>query len=1448
VTFAAVRRNVSKGSGDQESARRQRTPRPAQAHVSSSSGTVSAFSAGKVQRAVKVGAPGDAAEKEAERTAEHVTSGPVNTAPRISRFTISRLANSDNDTLRRKMPDVHEQEEAAEGAAVHRAVKSGGEEASVHRNVQQTPSEPVAQPASQQSQTQPREMEEQAPRRPSGTASIYRKPMPASDSADVMQRKAAGDMDAAAGHAISTKGEGAPLRPHVRRVLESRMGADFSGVRVHEGPAARESAAALNARAFTHQGDIWLGKGESQDNLNLMAHEATHVVQQGAAATPAAAVAGARTAVVPAAGPVVSAPPATPDSPAPAHPAGANLSAAPSASAASGAAAPAVPAKAGGKTPALPAPGEKAKGESGPAGADSAAEAGPQGADAKSAKKSPDADPAFQAVVTKVKKAAANQKAHAPVSQNVAAAHAAVESSSNEVPSRAAAKQTDVIDQQKPNPFNRAAFKAALLEKIEKTAPRSLEDADDFKSNHPLDTIKPDLSAQVADEKKQSQGPVAEKVEAQPDTSGIEPKPVVPLPAPETGAPPQVAAAGAAPKPASEEDISLQAGPKEIDQQMASADVTEEQLKDSNEPAFQGALAQKKDVEKESVASPQAYRAEEPKLLQAAQSDAQSLTTKDVHGMHGVRMKDLGGVTGKQTDAKAEEEKRRAKIFGDIQGIYGTTKSNVEKRLKDLDTEVNTAFDAGAAEAQQAFEDYVDARMSAYKDERYDGATGKLKWAKDKLWGMPDEVNKFYLEGHDLYVGKMDKVIDHVATLVEIGLNQAKDMVSAGKAAIQTYLEGLPQAEKDTGQKAAEGIQSQFESLDQSIANKEGELIDSLAKKYNENLQKVNARIDEMKQANKGLVDKVVGAIKGVIETIRQLKNMLLNVLSRAAAAIGLIIAHPIKFLGHLVDAGIRGFNNFKDHILDHLKEGFMQWLFGAVAAIGIELPKTFDLAGILSLVLQVLGLTYANIRARAVSILGEKVVKALETTAEIFKILITKGPGGLWDYIKDQLGNLVDTVIDSIKSFIMEKVIVAGITWLIGLLNPASAFVKACKAIYDIIMFFVERGSQILDLVNAIIDSITAIANGKIDQAANWIEKSLARAIPVIIGFLASLLGVGGISEKIKEVIDKIRKPVNIAIDWVINKAASIAMAIGGALGFGGKHDQHTDGQKRPDARSDEQKKDDLAKALKEAQGAQEDQDKTDEQVKQELGLIKEKYNMVSLQLVVDSEAESEETVHIEGQINPPGATPETKREKNEWPRGTHEDPIPIKWYKPIDIYPNIGGNGPEEGVMLPESSEKGGRRGERWLQVSSTNFLVLGQVLSRREPGRPPDAKKGEIYRRLSDEYDKGRNGLKVSTGPDYAIDHVRDLAWFGQDTFTNLWPLKSSVNNAVNASHNQTAKALVRGKPQAHSVKAWGAGTYFRIAKIEDPPGSSGGHGTDADNPVNSGKQGVPKRMPG
>ncbi|MEJ7679328.1 MAG: hypothetical protein WKG06_16015 [Segetibacter sp.] len=55
-----------------------------------------------------------------------------------------------------------------------------------------------------------------------------------------------------------------------------------------------------------------------------------------------------------------------------------------------------------------------------------------------------------------------------------------------------------------------------------------------------------------------------------------------------------------------------------------------------------------------------------------------------------------------------------------------------------------------------------------------------------------------------------------------------------------------------------------------------------------------------------------------------------------------------------------------------------------------------------------------------------------------------------------------------------------------------------------------------------------------------------LARIIPITIGFLASLLGLDGISEKVQKIITMVQMPINKAIDWVLDKAISLAKKLG--------------------------------------------------------------------------------------------------------------------------------------------------------------------------------------------------------------------------------------------------------------------------------------------------------------
>ena len=105
----------------------------------------------------------------------------------------------------------------------------------------------------------------------------------------------------------------------------------------------------------------------------------------------------------------------------------------------------------------------------------------------------------------------------------------------------------------------------------------------------------------------------------------------------------------------------------------------------------------------------------------------------------------------------------------------------------------------------------------------------------------------------------------------------------------------------------------------------------------------------------------------------------------------------------------------------------------------------------------------------------------AVERGVSIFQTLATEGVGGVWELLLNKLGDIKEMILDKVKDFVVTQIIKAGIVWLIGLLNPASAFIKACKAIYDVVMFFIEKGKQIADFVNAVLDSLAAIASGQL-------------------------------------------------------------------------------------------------------------------------------------------------------------------------------------------------------------------------------------------------------------------------------------------------------------------------------------------------------------------------------
>jgi hypothetical protein len=767
----------------------------------------------------------------------------------------------------------------------------------------------------------------------------------------------------------------------------------------------------------------------------------------------------------------------------------------------------------------------------------------------------PEDDPGFAQVAGAIKSVAQSRKAHPPAAAKAQEAQGAALPPTDDVAGQAKAAKVDAMDAQQPGTFDKQAFIAAVKAAIESKSPKTLEEADEYKKSGKAGQAKGEVKGLVSQGKEGQAKDIEAATEAPPDQSKAVPKPVTPMAQEQAGQAPAVTAVGAAPKPAPADQVNLAAGPQQANQEMADADVSEQQLAQSNEPEFQQGLKDKQAAAEHAQTAPVEYRQQEQQVLQQGKAEAGAVTAGGVSGMQNAKASALAKLAADKGKTKSKDETRRAEVTAKVQAIFAATEADVKKTLDGIDPEVDKEFETGEAGARAAFEAYVEAKMSAYKKDRYGGWLGGYRWLRDKIAGMPPKVNEFYEAGRELYLSKMNGVISRVADIVGRALTGAKQRIAKGRAEISTYVAGLPSDLQKVGADATKEIGDKFEALEGEVNAKQESVVDALATKYVEAGKGLNNRIEALQAENKGLVDKAIGALKAIINTIRELAGMLKNVLSRAAGVVGDIIKNPVAFLGNLIEGVKGGILKFKDNILGHLKKGLMGWLFGALAEGGVELPDTFDIKGIIKLLASIFGLTWANIRNRLVKQIGEPAMAAVEKGVEIFQIIRSQGLAGLWQMLLDKLGNIKDMILEQVKDFVITKIITAGITWLIGLLNPAAAFIKACKLIYDVVMFFVNNAERIMKFVNTIIDSVADIVRGNVSSVVNKIEDVLGQMVPILIGFLASVIGIGGIGQKIRQIIETLQKPVKQALDFVIKTGLKLAgPIIRGIKGFAGK------------------------------------------------------------------------------------------------------------------------------------------------------------------------------------------------------------------------------------------------------------------------------------------------------
>lgn len=281
---------------------------------------------------------------------------------------------------------------------------------------------------------------------------------------------------------------------------------------------------------------------------------------------------------------------------------------------------------------------------------------------------------------------------------------------------------------------------------------------------------------------------------------------------------------------------------------------------------------------------------------------------------------------------------------------------------------------------------------------------------------------------------------------------------------------------------------------------------------------------------------------------------LVVQVLRKAASAVGDILTNPVGFLLNLLGAVRAGFGRFFDNILTHLLGGISGWLFGHVRDAGLTPPRDFSLRSVLGFVLQVLGLTVERVFERLSRRLGPAVVARLRGMLGVatgvwrfVTILVEQGPAGLWEELQSQLSNLWDSLLGGVIGWVQTRIVDRAMRWLMSLLDVTGIMpvINTLVAVYNAIESFIQYLRQMLEIVSTVLDGVLGIARGAIDSAAGFLETALSRALPVAIGFLANQFGLGRLGERLTEIIGTVRSTVDRALDWLIDRAIRLGQGL---------------------------------------------------------------------------------------------------------------------------------------------------------------------------------------------------------------------------------------------------------------------------------------------------------------
>ncbi|NML21664.1 DUF4157 domain-containing protein [Pseudoflavitalea sp. G-6-1-2] len=315
----------------------------------------------------------------------------------------------------------------------------------------------------------------------------------------------------------------------------------------------------------------------------------------------------------------------------------------------------------------------------------------------------------------------------------------------------------------------------------------------------------------------------------------------------------------------------------------------------------------------------------------------------------------------------------------------------------------------------------------------------------------------------------------------------------------------------------------------------------------------------------------LIGAIwtfyRTVLEILKVPPKLVTGIIKKGAKMIKDIINAPFKFLQNFLAALKGGFGLFFDNIWTHLMNGVGKWITGQLQGTGIKIPEKFTFKEVFIFICSLLGITLDKILEKVEEVTGKKGLKAklkrwidkgvqaLDWLADLFE----NGPAGVADKLEEKLSNLWDLVLNGVAGWIETTIIGKAIKWVAEKLDPTGimAVITTIIDVFNVIQGLANQLRQILEIIDGFINDIGNIIKGDIIESSKSMEKVLGGAVPVAITLLSYVLGLDGIGDQVKEVVEGIRAKVDEGLDWLAKQAKALLDTIKGF--FGSDDDKNT-------------------------------------------------------------------------------------------------------------------------------------------------------------------------------------------------------------------------------------------------------------------------------------------------